>query len=100
MRHKGNCPYCNHNDEDNEHILLCPHNSTVDKWNIILDNFIKKLEQLDTCWYVKVAIKKELQAWRRNRILPNTNKYPTELEEAIHEQRQIGWRSFLEGTNK
>ena len=53
---------------------------------------------MDTCWYIKHAIKRELQTWRKQKPTQHDlQRYPTELQAAILAQRQIGWRSFLEG---
>ena len=52
---------------------------------------------MNTCWYVLRAIKKELTSWRNQRKVPTIDWYPTELQDAIIEQRQIGWKNFLEG---
>ena len=97
MRFKGNCPFCNHNKEDNLHILTCPHEKACKVWKQAIKKIIKKLKRLDTCRFVLNAIKKELNAGRMNSTLPSLQRYPKELERAIRDQRKLGWKSFLEG---
>ena len=61
-QHKGSCPYYHEPKENNDLILLCQHQRAKKPWNDNMKKHRKQLNKLDTCWYVKLAIRKELKA--------------------------------------
>jgi len=97
MRPYSNCPFCNTEDEDRNHILVCQHVEAISGWNDALSTYISNLVKLDTCPYLIAAIQIELQTERRGETPIVVNRYPLQLHSAIVAQRQIGWRSFTEG---
>jgi hypothetical protein len=96
-RHKGNCPFCMQPNEDIPHLLSCKDSSSIRLWNESPWDYITKLHKLATCNRLIVAIMKELQAWREDLPLPSLGHLSEELSTAIRQQRNIGWRQFLEG---
>ena len=58
-----------------------------------------QLIRLHTCYYLRKAIIYQLWAWRKNVLqpLPTLKHVDNDLKEAILEQRQLGWKVFLEG---
>ena len=58
-RHKGNCPFCSDDKEDNNHILLCQHKDATTIWKTTVKKLLKQLNKLDTCWYIKADLKRE-----------------------------------------
>ena len=58
-----------------------------------------QLIKVKTCYYLRKAIIYELWAWRNNALqpLPTLLHADKDLKEAILEQRQLGWKVFLEG---
>ena len=91
-QYKGNCPFCNDKDEDNQHILECKDENAKEKWNEALSKLLKKFKRLDTCRYLKRALKKELMAWKLDKQPQLSESYPEKLREVIIKQREIGWR--------
>ena len=97
MRHLGHCPFCNEPNEDTLHIMQCKHSDSFLHFDDAIKDLIKKLFKLDTCSYLLKALRNELYAWRNHQSLPNIDNYPTLLQQTIHQQRQIGWKQFMEG---
>ena len=56
-----------------------------------------KLCKIDTCWYVIKAISMELNSCTTGTQIRNLDKFPTDLQQAIQDQRQIAWKNFTEG---
>jgi hypothetical protein len=96
-RHKGNCPYCMAENEDVNHLLNCNDAQSIRLWNETLWDYITRLHKVHTCTKAIIAIMKELQSWREHLPLPNLTNLPATLRTAIINQREIGWREFLEG---
>ena len=96
-RFKSNCPFCLHEDEDTHHILTCHHADASHRWNESLKQWEISMAKIDTCKHVMIAIKRELAAWRHESSHPDISLLPRRLQCAIHEQRNIGWKQFLEG---
>ena len=96
MRYKGYCPFCQNENETTEHIMLCDNDESIDIWDEAITRLLQKLHKLDTRWYVLVALKTELNGWKR-KLPTSSHSYPELICNAIAEQRRIGWRAFLEG---
>ena len=92
-----NCPFCNAEKEDINHILLCDHEESIQQWTVHHNKFQATLSQLDTSPLLVLAIAQDLSAWRTASPLPCLQSYPQPLQAAILEQRQIGWKHFMEG---
>ena len=97
MRYKGDCPFCSTPKEDTLHMLQCSHQDSIDHWTSTINSVLRKLVTLDTCPLLMVAVRNELRAWRIHQNLPNITLYPITLQQAILEQRTIGWKQFMEG---
>lgn len=96
-REQSNCPFCNFVGEDTAHILHCQHTEATLIWTNALDNFITTLSANDTNPLLRFYIRLELEHWHAS---PNSNppySLPPDIAPAILQQRQIGWRRFLEG---
>ena len=96
LRNEGYCPFCTEDPETTLHIMTCPHANAILPWTNKFNDFLAKLQKLDTCWFLLIAIKNELMAWRYDRP-PDNFDYPPLLTTAILEQRQLGWNNFMEG---
>ena len=57
----------------------------------------QKLFKLDTCPILITALRENLHAWRKGYPEPKILEYSEILQEAIKEQRQLGWKQFIEG---
>ena len=97
LRHAGNCPYCLAEKEDTLHIMTCTNVQAIEGWNIAIGGFFNKIHKIKTCWYVITALKEEIRAWRLQLQSPDLNEYPLLLQQAIIEQRRLGWKQFFEG---
>ena len=97
QRLNGNCPYCMSENEDTHHIMTCTHADAKRNWEDALQQWVKLLRKIDTCSHLTGAVWKELQAWRNDDSLPCIETLPSLLQVAIREQREIGWKQFLEG---
>ena len=93
---KGNCPFCLEEDKTTTHIVQCQHVHAYDAWNKGLLQLIKKLNKLKTCWKLMIAIRSKLNAWKKGEIT-SAHMFPRLIQEAIFEQRSLGWDMFLEG---
>ena len=77
--------------------MTCSHDNSIQIWTTTMQKVIKKLVSLDTCVILTTALRAELHAWRKALPLPNINSLPHLLQKAIKQQRQIGWKQFMEG---
>ena len=99
LRYRGHCPFCAHPRETTSHVIMCQSVEVTDQWKKVLSQYDHQLIKLHTCYYLRKAIIYELLSWRRNSLQqPPTLSHADEtLKEAILEQRQLGWKVFLEG---
>ena len=97
LRHKSHCPMCNEDQEDTTHIMLCQSEMAITQFDDTLRTILKKLLRLKTCFYALAAIRNELYSWRRKLTPPDIAYLPYELQLIILQQRQVGWKLFLEG---
>ncbi len=98
LRPRNNCPYCNQPNETTQHILECQHPNAIENWNNCLNTFKQDLQALDTCPYLTAAIIIGLKSLKSNTTQQQPLHYfTTDLQEAIIQQSQIGWKSLLEG---
>ena len=97
MRHKSQCPMCNEDNEDTNHILQCQSDISIKKFDTTVHTLLKKLLCLKTRFYVLAAIRNELYSWRRKQPTPDITYLPMDLQVVILQQRQVGWKQFLEG---
>ena len=99
LRYKGNCPFCSYPKETTTHVILCKHEAVTKKWTELIRQYDEQLIKLHTSYDLRKAIIYELWAWRLNTLqpLPRLLHADEELQAAILEQRQLGWKVFLEG---
>ena len=97
IRPHGYCPYCQSENEDNKHILQCIHHDALQNSHDALWQLVQSLVKIGTCVSAVRAIRDEIVAWRNNDQYPSLVHLPDELKEVIQAQRNIGWKSFLEG---
>ena len=50
--------------EGTSHVLSCPHEDSINSWKKALDQLINNLENIDTCVYLRAALKLDLTAHR------------------------------------
>ena len=97
LRPNSNCPYCSSTLEDNFHITHCSDTKAKKKWKQSLLQMLRALLRIDTCQYVLAIIKAELISERfQTQYIPITS-YPPELQQAVKEQRDIGWYQLTQG---
>ena len=97
MRPHGYCPFFKQEDEDTQHILNCMHHDAQNVSKQALWKLVETLVKIGTCTMAVRAIRNKIEAWRNNTAHPNINHLPDDLATVIKAQRQIGWKSFLEG---
>ena len=97
IRPHGYCPYCKHENEDTNHILRCIHQDAQQFSKDALWTMVQSLVKIGTCISAVRAIRDEIRSWRENLPYPSLQHLPEVLVPVILSQRQIGWRSFLEG---
>ena len=88
---------CGIENEDTQHVLKCQHMLSIEFWNKALQEYDMKLAKLKTSYYLCQAIILDLDAWRKGEQYPPMLYADAELQTIIKTQREIGWRSFLEG---
>ena len=66
-----------------------------------LDNINSRAsEKTPVSWHLPlliIAVWNDLRTWRHQSTLPDINSYPLLLQQALLEQRRIGWKQFMEG---
>ena len=97
LRPHGYCPYCKMEDEDTFHIMQCLHTEATQHHHDALWTWISSMIKIGTCPHAIRAIKNEITAWRTGSDPPNIDTLNPSLHAAILSQRNIGWKSFLEG---
>ena len=96
-RHEGYCPFCTSPNEDTAHIMSCTSPDALQQWDEIIADFFKKLRRYKTCGQLHYALFEDIQAWRYGLPLPDLDDYSQSLQQAVQEQRRIGWKQFFEG---
>ena len=92
------CPYCEHGNENTEHVLLCPHQDSSQLWAQNCIKFISALAKIDTCSYAVLAIQRCLLQWRLKKdVTIYDHLYPPDLRQVLYAQHKLGWRAFSEG---
>ncbi len=77
---------------------MCPSQTITEAWDDALLKYAVKMNKQQTQPSLVIAIRREIMAWLHPSIpLPPIHIYPSTLQAAIVEQRQIGWYQFLEG---
>ena len=94
----SNCPRCDHEDEDTQHVLQCPDRRAQAQWDTEIRQLTDWMQEHKTQPDLIHSIKNALNNWRNN----NTNQPAlfrlTETTKlAIEEQYAIGWYQFLLG---
>ena len=97
LRYKDNCPFCGKPKENTKHILHCNHDEVSKVWEEKISQLDKRLLKIKTYYRLRKAIIQELRYWRKFKSPSNIVWYDDELKAAIIEQRNIGWKFFLEG---
>ena len=91
------CPFCDHPEEDTQHILTCQHNDALQIWSQALQVFTQKLEKFKTHPTLMTAIMNELVTWRyKLPEIPITHIH-SEIRACIKDLRQMTVPTFLEG---
>ena len=96
LRYKGSCPFCDKDKEDRNHILRCPHPEAQKIWSEGLASLKTSMNKSKTDPRLCKFIIEELSSWHQRKV-PPIDQYPTQYKQAILEQRNIGWKNFLEG---
>ena len=97
IRPHGYCPFCKNDNENTHHILKCLHEEATKINHDALWVWTESMIKIKTCPRAVRAIRDELYAWRNNTSLPTLDNTNETLTKAILSQRQIGWKSFIEG---
>ena len=92
-----NCPRCNFHTETIAHILQCPSETALLKWEMSIKSIKDWLQGKKTCPELQNLIISSLQSWHLNikPILPK--KGFLGVDEIYLEQQSIGWRQFIGG---
>ena len=97
LRYEGYCPFCKYENEDTSHILQCQHDHQNSLWKKLNIEYESKLQKLQTNFYLRRTIMREIEAWRKKYPPPPLHYADSQLIIAIKEQRELGWKAFLEG---
>ena len=85
------CPSCNHQDETEDHLLLCPGRD----WGKV---FVKRLDRflltLQTAADVRLAITRGVSCWLLGSC---EHQCPTTMTTHYQQQTAIGWRLWFRG---
>ena len=69
----------------------------MDRWKVHFLVYKKTLLKLKTSPLIVKVLSKELHAWRHQQTPIDITILPLSVRTVIHQQRQIGWKNFLEG---
>ena len=97
LHYSSNCAMCGFDDKDTQHILHCKHNLAIKHWDKQLREYDNRPIKHKTSYYLRKAIIQDLEAWRKGTNPPDLCYADDQLKAAILQQRQLGWRVFLEG---
>ena len=92
------CPRCEECEvEDTEHVLKCQSTEAKEKWNEGMVVLYKYMLDDGTAFDIANAIRDSLQAWYSDEAAPNLETHSPTLQQAITNQKRIGWKNLLEG---
>ena len=98
LRHHSNCPMCNEEDEDTNHVLSCPSEAAMELWEEKQWELIVGLYKIHTWPTMIMPIIRELDSLKSiQQQQRGIDHLPEEIQIAIRQQRTIGWKNFLEG---
>jgi len=88
----SNCPHCNQEMEDKQHILQCMAVTAQQCWNKVLQDLEGWLRSVNMDPKLAEAIMAGLRGWySRENLFPMTNLL------IVTQQNQLGWDLFVEG---
>jgi len=93
QRSTAQCPRCNKQVEDKQHIIRCPTQSARQQWTTSLNKLKQWLRAQGTEPEVRETLLSNLEAWS-NDTLPEPSTASTPLRD---EQTKIGWDRLLDG---
>ena len=91
------CPICGFDGETTDHILRCPHPSTITEWKKSIRSLKEWMMQQSTAPAIISAIEENLNAWRENRPAVAYEGPMPGMSKAIEAQNDIGWSPFIRG---
>lgn len=99
FRENLNCPFCNGNNENKEHILRCQHVEALTGWELKCQDFHKEILKIHSSpLLLTAAIIDDMTSWRnRGSYTNDLLMAPRDLDKAIKAQRELGWDLFLDG---
>ena len=95
----SNCPICGALDEDNLHVLRCPHPDSRTVWKKGCKVVKKWMTQNRTDPELKHGLYKALKAFGSKNTYEQyiPTGYPSNIQQCFNAQSHLGWTSFLEG---
>ena len=96
MRGDDKCPQCGKNGKDLNHIVTCNHKEVKEERKKEINNLAKDMHKLFTSQPIQRAIVESLRHWLIERRW--NGQWVSSIaiiNEAIKEQRKIGWHNFL-----
>jgi hypothetical protein len=90
------CPRCNE-FKDTDHILLCKAPRATTQWEASLTKIDIWLRKAITMLEIRKAIISRLRAWRSDKAFQVPRFTWPGVNDLIHDQDRVGWRTFMEG---
>jgi len=90
------CARCNHPVETADHVLLCPQDEAISRWDASVDKLEVHLRRCGTQPYLRTIIVRRLKAWKRGQPW-RLRGVPAQYRQLQQEQDNIGWKNFLFG---
>ena len=91
------CPRCLTDNETTSHVLRCPEASAQTTWQTEMDNLHTWIIEKKGSEEMAQAIIEYLNSWHHDSAISDIQVYSSRLQDALQQQNQIGWQSFLEG---
>lgn len=84
------CPYCEHNNEDAEHVLRCQHVDVRNLWDSSLTKLSTDLDKLGTAPAIRTTLINSLRTW-------SSGYEPQHLNGLVNDQFDLGWHALVGG---
>lgn len=92
-----NCPLCNHEGEDTDHVLRCQHVGAKETWTKHITKLKTWMETNEGNLDLIQALIDNLNAWRNRTPFPDHAFDDNLVNQALLRQDEIGWRGALDG---
>lgn len=92
----NNCPTCQHDNEDRDHLIRCSHPARA-RWRKSCLIAVRKATDKDTLPYLQNILLDGLTAFFADEAYLSPAVYPSKYGKLIRHQNRLGWRQLFNG---